>query len=407
MDYPKLRDLEPFPVTVSGKRMIGLRDPLNLTEGMIAFPHQLYPILVLFDGKHSLVDIQAMFMRSFGEMLYREQLEDIINKLDATFFLDNDNFRNMRERIINDFRNSPTRPAALAGRGYDGTPEKLSQQLERFFTDPEGPGLPGKKRRPKNPLKGIIAPHIDLTRGGPCFAWAYKEVAEACRAKKFIIFGTSHAPTRQPFALTYKDFETPFGPLACNRKIAKAIQDRVGYDLLEDEFVHRGEHSIEFQAIFLKYLFRERDDISIVPILCGSFYDLIAGDSNPADNEKANQFLSAVKEVIAQDVANVCYVAGADLAHVGPRFGDAQPLSDGFLTLLQADDLRMLEAVTNIDAQGFVANIKADGNRRRICGLPPIYAMVEVMGARTGKLLKYQQWPDPEATVTYASVAFY
>jgi hypothetical protein len=348
-----------------------------------------------------------MFMRNFGEMLYREQLEDIISKLDATFFLENDNFRNMRNRILSDFRNSPTRPAALAGRGYDETPEKLSQQLEQFFTDPEGPGLPGKKRRPKNPLRGIIAPHIDLTRGGPCFAWAYKEVAETCRAKVFIIFGTSHAPTRQPFALTYKDFETPFGPLACNREMAKAIQDRVGYDLLEDEFVHRGEHSIEFQAIFLKYLFRKRDDISIIPILCGSFYELIAGDSNPADNEKAGQLFSAVREVIAQHETNVCFIAGADLAHVGPRFGDPQPLSDSFLTSLRADDTRMLETVVNIDPQGFSGNIKADGNRRRICGLPPIYAMLNVMEASGAKLLKYQQWPDPEATVTYASVAFY
>lgn len=407
MDYPKLRNLEPFPVTVSGKRMIALRDPLNLTEGIVAFPQQLFPIVALFDGNHSIRDIQEKFMRSFGELLYRETIEDIVGKLDEGFFLENDNFRQMRDRIESDFRNSPVRPASLAGKAYDDAPEKLARELEGFFSDPEGPGLPAKKKRAGDHLKGIVAPHIDLNRGGPCFAWAYKEVAEASRAKVFVVFGTSHMPTRQPFILTYKDFETPFGPLRCNRKIAKAIQSRVSYDLLEDEFIHRGEHSIEFQVVFLKHLFRERKDISIVPILCGSFHELMAGHGDPAEDGRTSEFFSAVKEAVGEYGKEVCFVAGADLAHMGPRFGDAHAISDGFLKVLEADDRRMLDSVVEVDVKGFLANIEADGNRRRICGLPPIYAMLSVMEARTAKLLKYQQWPDPDATVTFASLAFF
>ncbi len=407
MDYPKLRNLEPFPITISGKKMIGLRDPMNLSEGIVAFPQQLYPIVVLFDGNHSIVDIQAKFMRSFGELLYRETIEDIVNQLDAGFFLDNDNFNKMRQRIVSDFRESTVRPAALAGKGYDESAEKLGEQLELFFSGPEGPGLPAKKRRTKKFLKGIIAPHIDLTRGGHCFAWAYKEVAESSRAKTFIIFGTSHMPTQWPFVLTYKDFATPFGVLPCNRELAKAIQRRVKYDLLEDEFVHRGEHSIEFQTLFLKYLFRDRDDISIVPILCGSLHEIMEIGADPAGDEGVSTFLSAIKGAVSEAGADVCYVAGADLAHVGPRFGDAHPVSENFLNLIEADDMRMLDTVLAMDAKSFFSNIEADGNRRRICGLPPIYAMLSVMEAKTAQLLKYQQWPDPEGAVTYASMAFY
>jgi len=82
-------------------------------------------------------------------------------------------------------------------------------------------------------------------------------------------------------------------------------------------------------------------------------------------------------------------------------------VSDGLLKLLETDDLRMLESVVKLDARGFFSNIEADHNRRRICGLPPIYAMLNVMEAETAKLLKYQQWPDPESTVTFASMSFY
>jgi AmmeMemoRadiSam system protein B len=407
MDYPKLRNLEPFPVTVSGKPMIGLRDPLNLTDGIIAFPHQLYPILVLFDGKHSIVDIQAKFMRSFGELLYREMLEDIIGKLDAGYFLDNENFQRMRKQVEDEFRNASVRAAALAGKAYDDSPEKLAEELDSFFSHSEGPGMPGRKRRTKKFLKGIIAPHIDLTRGGPCFAWAYKEIAEACRAKLFVVFGTSHVPTRQPFALTAKDFDTPFGPLKCNREIVTKIQERVNSNLFEDELVHRGEHSIEFQAVFLKYLFRERDDISIVPILCGSFHELMDNHASPADSEEVNTVYSVIREIVSAGDENVCFIAGADLAHVGPRFGDAQPMNEATLKVLESEDLQMLDSVVKLDPKTFLVNIEADGNRRRICGLPPIYAMLNVMQANSAKLLKYQQWPDADATVTFASIAFY
>jgi hypothetical protein len=346
-------------------------------------------------------------MRNFGELLYKETLEDIVGKLDEAFFLDNDKFREQFKKTLDDFRNSPVRPAALAGKGYDTSPAKLAEELEGFFSNEEGPGLPDRKRRKRNQLKGIIAPHIDLNRGGPCFAWAYKEVAEGCKAKTFIIFGTSHAPTRQPFVLTFKDFETPFGPLKCNRELAGAIQNRVGYDLLEDEFVHRSEHSIEFQAVFLSYLFQGNKNISIVPILCGSFHELTAARANPGSNGRISEFLSAVKQTIDAEGEDVCCIASADLAHVGPRFGDAQQVNDGSLTLLESDDLQMLEFVVGLDAEGFAANIQTDDNRRHICGFPPIYTMLSVMQAKTAKLLRYQQWPDPDATVTYASVAFY
>jgi hypothetical protein len=49
----------------------------------------------------------------------------------------------------------------------------------------------------------------------------------------------------------------------------------------------------------------------------------------------------------------------------------------------------------------------ADGDRRKICGLPPIYTMLSVIEADSGRLLKYQYFPDPAGTVSFASMAFY
>jgi len=40
-----------------------------------------------------------------------------------------------------------------------------------------------------------------------------------------------------------------------------------------------------------------------------------------------------------------------------------------------------------------------------VCGLTPIYTVLRVL-EREGKLLKYGQAPDPNGTVTFASVVF-
>jgi AmmeMemoRadiSam system protein B len=405
MDNPKLRELEVFLVSESGRKMIGLRDPLNFSSDIMAVPQPLYLLLTLLDGHHSIVDIQAEYMLRHGELIYRETIEQILEKLDACLFLDNENFCAKREEIENAFRQADTRPATITKRNYNNSLEKLTEQIDGFFTHHDGPG-PIETEKAGTSVKGIIAPHIDFQRGGPCFAWAYKELSEKADADVFIIFGTAHARTEETFVATYKDFETPFGIVPCERDLLKRIENEVSGDLFKDEFVHRGEHSIEFQSIFLGYLFNGRRNISIVPILCGSFHELIASRTSPMDNEVVADFVAAVKSAVAGYGKKVAYVAGADLAHVGPRFGDPHPISDDFLKLLEADDLRMLASLQKADAEGFFSAIQSDGDRRKICGLPPIYTMLSVMQPGSGKLLKYQQWPDPEGTVTFASLSF-
>jgi AmmeMemoRadiSam system protein B len=406
MDFPKLRALEAFPISVSGQRMIGLRDPLNFSSDSIAIPQQYYLMLTLFDGMHSVVDIQAEYMREGGELIYREAIEDVIKKLDEGLFLDNENFQRKRDEIVNAFRDSDVRPATLAGKSYDDSPQELAAQIEEFFVHDDGPGPIGRDKK-GSALKGVIAPHSDFLRGGPCFAWAYKAIAEETDADLFVIFGTAHAPTVGPFVLTYKDFETPFSTLVSDRSIVEEIEKNTSTDLLVDEFAHKNEHSIEFQAVFLSYLFRERQGISIVPVLCGSFHEMILSGNRPIDDEQVTEFVLALKNAVASSGKKACYIAGADLAHVGPKFGDPHPISEAFLKLLESDDRRMLEQLEKVDADGFFGNIRADADRRKICGLPPIYTMLNVMDSDNGKLLRYDYFPDPGGTVSFASMAFY
>ena len=66
----------------------------------------------------------------------------------------------------------------------------------------------------------------------------------------------------------------------------------------------------------------------------------------------------------------------------------------------------MLEAVEAGDAAAFFEAVARDDDRRRICGLSPIYALLCALGGGRGTLRRYGQWPDPQGVVSFASVVF-
>ena len=99
-------------------------------------------------------------------------------------------------------------------------------------------------------------------------------------------------------------------------------------------------------------------------------------------------------------------MAGADLAHVGPRFGDPELVSAPELAQIEREDREMLEPVAAGDAPAFFDAVARDGDRRRICGLSPIYALLKVLGGASGRVKRYGQWPDPQGVVSFASVSF-
>jgi predicted class III extradiol MEMO1 family dioxygenase len=70
------------------------------------------------------------------------------------------------------------------------------------------------------------------------------------------------------------------------------------------------------------------------------------------------------------------------------------------------EDRATLAAVEAGDAEAFVATVAADGDRRRICGLSPIYTLLRALAGARGQLRRYAQWPDPQGVVTFASVVF-
>ncbi|MCZ6601440.1 MAG: AmmeMemoRadiSam system protein B, partial [Planctomycetota bacterium] len=279
--------------------------------------------------------------------------------------------------------------------------------LEGIFSGGEANGLPDLTRQDGS-LRGAIAPHIDFERGGPTYAHIYKVIGEEASASLFVIFGTVHASTEMTYTATSKHFETPMGKVMTDRASVERLTRRYGRDLFRDEFAHRSEHSIEFQVVFLRYLFPDLE-ISILPILCGGFHEHVTSGRSPMDDPAVADFIEAIREVIKESGKKPFFIAGADLAHVGLKFGHSEAPTPESCERLKGEDHLMLDHAVKGDGEAFYRSIQEEGDERNICGLSPIYTLLKVMDKPRGKVIKYAQSPDPTlpSVVSYAGVAYY
>ena len=405
----KLRPVEATPAEHQGQRMLRLSDPLRLSEAVLFAPMALVPVLSLLDGRHTFEDIKAQCKSRHGIDVSEESYRAMVSSLEEAHFLEGDGFASWSASLKEAYLSAPVRPGFLAGKSYDADPARLRSQIDGFFTGADGPGMPAKNSAaPARPLRGVVAPHIDFHRGGAAFAWAYKSIAERADADLFVVLGTVHAPTKYIYNLTDKSFETPFGVLEADAGFVEELSNRLEVNSFQDEFAHRGEHSIEFQAVFLQYLFAGVRPVRFVPILVGSFHPFVAQGESPRGDAQVETFIAALRETMAAHRRNggkVCLMASVDFAHVGPQFGDEKPVDEARLEELAGADGKSLKAVCRGDAEAFYWSVAEDGDARNVCGLAPVYTMLRVLDGCEGEVLRYSQWPDPNGTVTFSSVA--
>lgn len=404
IEYPKVRPLEATPTILQNKRAIMLRDPSSISDKVLILSEELFFLVSLMDGTNRVLDLQVNWVRKFGTLITSDKIQELISQLDDALFLESENFTNYLNNLKNEYSKAKTRHAYLWGKAYPSDVSELSTYLYNLLKDVE------KKEERKKP-KGIISPHIDYQRGGKCYAWAYSELMDIDSTTTFIIFGTSHFQSEPLFILTKKDFETPFGILKNDIEFIEELEKKLNKDLCKDEFAHRNEHSIELQTIFLKYIFQQKD-IKIVPVLCGSFHQFIKENKSPAESQEVQDFLSAIKDTVSsfsKQGKSIFFIAGADLSHIGLNFGDRDPVNYGNLDEINKSDMEMLKYVENLDAEGFYNCIAEEKDRRRICGLPPIYLLLKVIDAKESKLLNYDFWFERSigSFVSFASLGFY
>ena len=388
-DRPKLRPVESRWVEHEGRPFVSLNDPLGLGRDGLLVPQPLAPLLNLCDGTRDVLGLTTALALTAGVQLSPSQVREFVQALDSALLLDNDSFRRASAAALRKYRNAPHRRPALADRVYPAAPGELTDVLDYFCerSPPEDGALPASTR-----LRGMVCPHIDYERGNATYARLWQRCAPALEnVELVIILGTDHSGGLGTLTPTRQDYATPFGILPTDRVVVDGLAEVLGKrDAFSEELHHVEEHSIELAAVWL-HKFMGGRACAVVPVLCGSFYGFTNGGLAPADDEQIDAVVDYLKRVMGG--RNTLVIAAGDLAHVGPNFGDAAPVDGVGRAALAAEDAASIDAICRGDAAGFFELSRAEGDRRRICGLSPIYLMLRLLGPMDGESMGYDQCP--------------
>lgn len=400
MPLPPLRSsLRIVPFQHEGKDVFLVADPREeLFSHQMILPPFGFVVATFLDGRREGPDVLREILAKFPDSGVRlEDVEAAVRDLDQNLLLESARVRARRREVETAFLAEPLRPS----RFVTGTAAATAKELDGYYGGEAGAGRPGEGRA--EPLAGILAPHIDFPRGGHCYSFAYKELAERSDAELYVILGVAHLSPPNPFVLTGKDYATPFGPARVDADARALLEKRLGTGIYDNEAVHRSEHSAEFQAVFLKHA-RPKADFTILPLLCSAF-DAWCGEASPSTDARIADVLGALDEVL--DGRKACIVAGVDFAHIGRVFGDPFDIEPKVVQAMVEADAKSLQACGEGNAEGFWASVMADGNARHVCGLSATYAALKLLPSCSGKLLKYGFAPDPGGgLVSFAGMSF-
>lgn len=376
-----------------------LYDPRRIAGPPIPISEFDLEAVNLFNGQLTIAEIHATLTVRFGAGAPSPQsLAAFAERLDRELYLDGFAFRDYLAGTIR-------RPSCVGC--YPLEPAAIRAKMDRLFTAPGGPGLPNGRAIDNPRLRAVLAPHMDYDRGNVTYGHAFKTLIEQTDARLFFVIGTSHySPAR--FSLTRMNFVTPLGMVETDRASVDRIAAACGPAVFEDPFAHLPEHSIELEVVVLQHLLGDRP-FRIVPLLVGSFGDCVASRTAPDQVDEIARMIDALRSAEAAAGEPVCYVISGDLAHVGPKFGDPEPVRSPFLAESRQRDEAILDTLKAADRNGYFETIADEGDARRICGLPPTYVALAATRPNEGTTLHYQQFVHPQGheSVSFAAAAFY
>jgi AmmeMemoRadiSam system protein B len=421
---PRLRaDLDVIPSPLPEQPGLVMRDPFRYSAVTLVVPPLLARCLQCFDGAHDEGDLRATLARLAGQVSVGEAAGLLVKALHEAGFLEDQRFAELRAAREREFADLPERPAVYAGGAYPAEPAPLTETLRGYFG-----GLPSRESpvtmsrassAAASNIRGIVAPHVSPEGGRASYVQAYRALPPDHADRIFVVLGTSHYGPPDRYGLTRKPFATPFGLARTEAGLVDELTRAAPDAVTVEDYCHAVEHSIEFQVIFLQYLFGPA--VRILPVLCGAFAAGPRARRPPERSDPIARFIGALGELAAREGRRLSFVLGVDFAHVGRRYGDAfaARAHRGPLAAVATRDRARLDRIAAGDAGSFWALVSEPGAEAggelggepgnddlKWCGASPIYTFLRALPEVRGRLLSYDQWNiDDTSVVSFGAMA--
>ncbi len=400
---PRLRSsLDVFPSPDPEQPGLLLRDPLNYTDDILIIPPIYISALQMLDGKHTESEVQTQLTQVIGRQFPIHPLHEFLAVLQQSGFLETVEFNQMRAEKHAAFAALPLRAPSHAGAAYPADTFELRATLDSYLMTIVPPN--------PQPIIGIAAPHVSPEGGVQCYAAAYNRLRglkDQLRGKTIVILGTSHYGEPDKFGLTRKPFQTPYGTIQTDTELVDWLLERAGDAINIEDYCHSVEHSIEFQALFLRHVLGT--NFKILPILCGAFLQSFLSGKPPEETDPNRRFFEALGELAELHQDRLFWVLGIDLAHIGQRYGDPieARAEQGFMQEVRTKDLARLRHVCEGNSGEFLELVLPNYDELKWCGFTPIYTFLQAIKNVRGNVMLYDQWNiDPGSVVSFTALEF-
>src|SRR3954470_7749832 len=174
MPHPAFRPtLKVIPYKHEGKDVFIVIDHQEqLFDHQVVLPPLAFVVASLLDGRRETADVQTEIRTQLKAEVGAAEIESVVKDLDQYLLLESDRVREKRREAVEEYAKLPSRPVQFV----EGSADEVTRRLDEYYGNEGGSGKAGPSR--EEPLTGILAPHIDFNRGGLCYTYAYKELAE-------------------------------------------------------------------------------------------------------------------------------------------------------------------------------------------------------------------------------------
>jgi len=253
---------------------------------------------------------------------------------------------------------------------------------------------------PIEPVKAVggIVPHAGWVFSGAVAAKVFKCISVKAAPDTFILLGAVHTwKPRGNSIYSSGSWTTPLGDVKIDEGVARTLLDALAGDVIKDPDAHNGEHSLEVQLPFIKFLCPKA---MIVPIAI------------PPD-EKAGVTGRKIGEIASGIRKKIVVVGTTDLTHYGDSYGFT-PFGYGEEAKKQMEESD--SRIIDLALQMKYAEIRKEAQiSHNACGsgaLAATIAAAKAMGSEKGYLLEYTTSHDVrpegefEMAVGYAGILF-
>lgn len=429
---PKLRAVRGFPAqTPNGDPIVGLADARQVTDKIVYASMAVQYVLPLMDGQHTLDQIVA----EVGRGLTRPILEQLVGQLDDAGLLFGPTFEGMQAKMRADFDSSPYLPPASsaamaealvqqsvqAGEPEPATPEEantrgaakmrevfdawIAESLKNLLTTPT---LTGQ-------IRGLLAPHLDYQRGWLNYAGAWARLRGSPRPDRVVILGTNHFGFSTGVCACDKGYQTPLGACDADTGLIAALRQRLGEPnatkLFENRYDHEREHSIELQIPWLQHIFGGGPTFPKVLGVLIHDPTVNGGESYDGNAVGLDAFVAAMRGALQDVGGTTLVISSADLSHVGPAFGDQQPLAgddapaNEFRNKVFTHDREMLSMFASGKPDDMMAAMGWQQNPTRWCSIGNMVAAFKILEPAKVEIINYAAAVDPEGHTMVSSAS--